>query len=379
MKLPGTSLWRRMMGDRPIIPRLVVAVAAAMTGVLLLAGSFVYWRVTFALNRQLDQDLAAYQQVVQRAIAAGTLPPSDTPGETFEVYDERGEMIAGSAPHPLVDQQTALSALTDGPLTVEVGHVWRPSRTASNIVVAPVESPTGTVAVASAISRQKHDEALRELLLQLLLTDLATLAAAALVGYRTARTALDPVERYRVAAELSDGSQLLPVSGGRDDEITRLGHTLNHLLDRVRESNDRERQFLADASHELRSPLAVMRLELESALATASDEGQRQATNESLRDQVERLIAVSNALLDLEELRSSGVSALAPVSVTTLLAHTSLRGQPEATRAQRAIKIQHPQDLVVWGNERWLELALDNLVANAPSFSKRPPHRAVWH
>ena len=70
------SLWRRLVGDRPIVTRLVLAVAAAMTVVLLLAGAFVFWRVQYALNRQLDQDLAAYQQVIERAVRTGE-PPSD--------------------------------------------------------------------------------------------------------------------------------------------------------------------------------------------------------------------------------------------------------------------------------------------------------------
>src|SRR5436190_780785 len=135
--------WRRLFGDRPIVTRLVLAVAAAMSLVLVLAGAFVYWRVEFALNRQLNQDLDAYRAVV----------------------------------------------------------------------------------VASAISRRKHDEALRELLLQLVIADLATLVAASLVGYGVARAALRPVERYRRAAEHADAAPVLPVDPGRDDEITRLGHT----------------------------------------------------------------------------------------------------------------------------------------------------------
>ena len=72
----------------------------------------------------------------------------------------------------------------------------------------------GQVVVASAISRRKHDEALRELLLQLAIADLATLIAASLVGYGVARAALRPVERYRVAAERAQGAPVLPVDPG---------------------------------------------------------------------------------------------------------------------------------------------------------------------
>ena len=74
-------VWQRLVGRRPIVTRLVVAVAVAMTVVLVLAAAFVYWRVAYALDRQLDQDLDAYQQVVEHSVRSGQAPPDDTPGE----------------------------------------------------------------------------------------------------------------------------------------------------------------------------------------------------------------------------------------------------------------------------------------------------------
>ena len=91
------SLWRRLFGDRPIVTRLVAAVAATMTVVLLVAGAFVFWRVEFALNRQLNQDLNAYHAVVIRDLATGDTPPTDTPGQSYQVYDGRGRIIGGDA------------------------------------------------------------------------------------------------------------------------------------------------------------------------------------------------------------------------------------------------------------------------------------------
>ena len=61
----------------------------------------------------------------------------------------------------------------------------------------------------------------------------------------------------------SESGGRLPVDDTRDDELTRLGHTLNHLLARIDAGAARERQYLADAAHELRSPLTLMTTELE--------------------------------------------------------------------------------------------------------------------
>ena len=359
------TLWRRLVGDRPIVTRLVLAVALTMTAVLLLAGAFVFWRVGYALNRQLDQDLDAYQQVVQAAIAAGNTPPTDTPGQSYQVYDTQGRTIAGNATIRLADKDTQARAVTGIEVREDVGSLLPPTDHPYKVVVAGVDTLRGTVVVASAISKSKRDEALRELLLQLAIADLATLIAASLVGYGTARAALNPVERYRLAAEGADGSPLLPVATGKDDEITRLGHTFNALLERIGQANERERQFLADAAHELRSPLALMRTELEVALLRPSGHTETTTAFESLRSQVERLIALSNALLDLEELRASDDHPHDSVDVDRLLSDVTSRFARQANAEGRRLETFAATGLSIEGNQHWLELALANLISNA--------------
>jgi signal transduction histidine kinase len=379
------TLWRRLVGDRPIVTRLVWAVAVTMTAVLLVAGAFVFWRVGYALNRQLDQDLDAYQQVVQRAVATGATPPTDTPGQTYQVYDPQGRVISGNAKTRLADQDTVAQAAIGTELHEDVGNLLPPVDHPYKVVVARVDTPQGTVVVASAISKNKHDEALRELLLQLALADLATLIAASLVGYGTARAALNPVERYRRAAEKADGTQLLPIAAGKDDEVTRLGHTLNALLQRIRQSNERERQFLADASHELRSPLALMRTELEVAQLRPRGDDETTTAFQSLRHQVERLIALSNALLDLEELRAAGEAPHELVDVDELLSEVTGRFTVQVARQGRRLETLTPTGLVIEGNQHWLDLALANLISNALRYGEgtirvaatRTPERTV--
>ena len=158
---------------------------------------------------------------------------------------------------------------------------------------------------------------------------------------------------------------MLPVDPGKDDEVTRLGHTFNALLDRIRRANERERQFLADASHELRSPLALMRTELEMALLKPRDPVETRTAFESMRGQVERLITLSNALLDLEELRASGTAPAEHVDLGALIGEVTGRYLTSAAAEGRTIEVQVAPGLTVKGNAHWLDLALDNLVSNA--------------
>jgi signal transduction histidine kinase len=358
------GLWRRLVGNRPIVTRLVLAVASTMAVVLLLAGAFVFWRVQYALDRQLDQDLEAYREVVERAVSTDQTPPTDTPGQSYQVYGRDGSVTAGNAKGRLIGRDAVSRAEAGTSVRKDVGSFLPPAATPYRVVARQVRTPAGPVVVATAISKHKHDEALRELLLQLTLADLVTLAAASLAGYATARAALNPVERYRIAAEQGEEPALLPVRAGRNDEVARLGHTLNAMLERIRRTNERERQFLADAAHELRSPLALMSTELEFALMKPRDEAETRAALESLQGQVERLIRLANALLDIEELRASTVQR-EHVDLDELVDTVTARFTQQAAAVGRRVGVRLPPGHAVNGNRHWLELALGNLVSNA--------------
>lgn len=356
--------WRRAVGGRPIVTRLVLKVALAMAVVLLLTSGFVFWRVQFALDRQLDQDLAAWSRIAVPAVRAGAVPPLDTPGQTVQVYDTAGRLVGGnrSLP-PLLTPAQVREARAAGGLRLDLGRLLpAPAHRGFRVQADPVSTPDGARVVAAAISRSKHDEALRELLLQLLIADLATLAGASLVGYRTARAALDPVERYSRAASRAGAEEVgrLPVDTDRDDELTRLGHTFNDLLARIEAGADRERQFLADASHELRTPLALMSTELQWVHHRTRSAEETAMVMASLRLQVDRLVALSDALLELEELRAGAGLHPEPVALRELVDDVVHDHLPPGTDV-----VLDVPDVVVSLDRRWCSVALGNLLVNA--------------
>jgi signal transduction histidine kinase len=150
----------------------------------------------------------------------------------------------------------------------------------------------------------------------------------------------------------------------RDDELTRLGRTLNELLDSIEASHNRERQFLADASHELRTPLTRMRAELEFALLRDRDPHELHTVLTSLDEQVRRLADLSNALLDLEELRAPGHVLRERVDLVELVDRVASRHRPALASSGRCLRVTlHADEVCASG--RWLDVALDNLIANA--------------
>ncbi|MEA2419002.1 MAG: hypothetical protein QOE60_1208, partial [Thermoleophilaceae bacterium] len=114
-------------------------------------------------------------------------------------------------------------------------------------------------------SLDQRERALELLNGGLLVGGALTLVLAALAGYGLAGAALRPMETMRrAAARISDAEPRarLPLPDA-EDEIHRLGVTLNEMLERIEAARDRERAFVSDASHELRTPLAILKTEVE--------------------------------------------------------------------------------------------------------------------
>src|SRR3954447_10261386 len=241
-----------------------------MIVVLAAAGAFVFWRVQVALDSSLGDELAAQASDLRQALrdhsptaalaALPTAPAADRVGDTA------GRVVAATpaASDPLLDPHD-LARARRGEVVVDLGHLLLGDERRLRVLAFPA---TGGVAV-TAVRLNQRDEALRELLAQLAIANLAALAVASFVGYRLLWAALLPVERYRARAEeITAGATgvRLDVPPDVDDEVSRLGHTLNRMLAVQESAAAAQRQFLADASHELRTPLTVVTSEVELAL-----------------------------------------------------------------------------------------------------------------
>jgi two-component system sensor histidine kinase MprB len=122
-----------------------------------------------------------------------------------------------------------------------------------------------TTAVEIARPLTEVDSALARIRLYFLLAALAALAGAAAVGAAVARTALRPVKRLTEHAEriAETGNLAERTNERRSDELGRLAHAFNTMLDALSRSVSAQRQLVGDASHELRTPLAAARANLE--------------------------------------------------------------------------------------------------------------------
>ncbi len=191
-------------------------------------------------------------------------------------------------------------------------------------------------------------------------------------GYVISRAALRPVERIAELAARVDVAQLserieVPRSG---DVVQRLAETFNGMLSRLQLSVTRLEQFTADASHELRSPVAVIRTGAELALRQAHSEDSLRQGMKEIHDEAIRLTELLEDLLTLTRADSGAVSLpTEPIDLAALAAEVS-----DAHRRflnGRALTFELAEDrLVVRGHEvslrRLLVILLDNAAQHTP-------------
>lgn len=293
-----------MTSRLPLRLRVALAFALSTAVALVALGGFVYLRVAATLEDQLSESLDGQMEALTEH------PESERPaaanrvvGESLaQVLDLDGEPI-GSSPQVvgvLVDAGDLPE--TDGQeVVVDRVVELRDDDETDNESVKLQLRRDGMQVLVVGTPRDDADNALDGVRTQLLIGGPLALLLASLLGYLVAGTALRPIERMRSrAATISTEShgERLPVPDA-DDEVRRLGLTLNEMLDRLDEGMQRERRFVAEASHELRTPLALLRVELDLALSRARTNEELVAALGSASEEVDRLTRLARDLLVL--------------------------------------------------------------------------------
>ena len=175
-----------------------------------------------------------------------------------------------------------------------------------------MKTTAGTWHVVTARNQETFTILLDQLTIALLVA-----AALLLVGFGGAswlltRAALRPVTRMRKQAEVlsSHGSTEPLAVGPARDELAALATTLNEFILQLRLSAERERQMVSDASHELRTPIAILKTQLELAHLAQGDAAALEAEITAAERSVERLASLANGLLELSQVQSASPDAV---------------------------------------------------------------------
>jgi heavy metal sensor kinase len=245
----------------------------------------------------------------------------------------------------------------------------------------PYRSRAGRRGVIRVMERMGDVELpLRNLRLGLLLLSPAAIALSALVTWSLARRALAPVIEVTALAREIEATQLsrrLPTPAV-SDEIGRLVETFNQMIARLESSFEAMKRFTADASHELRSPLANVKSTVELALGRPREAEEYRAALASVGEEAERLRRIVEDLLLLARADSGRLPfEKEPVRLDVLATEVVEWFGPRAAEAGVRLAVAAEPGVAVTGDERWLRQLAQNLVENAVRFSPPPddgPH-----
>jgi len=355
---PLSSAWQRLS----LRARLLLIGVAGVATALAVGSVALYGVLTLASYRTLDASANATAQEVADLVDRGRLPdPIPVTGsQIVQVVDSRDRVVSASAN---ADRLTALllpgertTALSGEPVVVPG------SRMGGTSALRVVAVPAGphTVLVAQQFDDVVHSQHI--LRTTLLVTYPLLLAVLALIAWRVIGAALRPVEALRSSAELISGTQQdtrlpVPTSG---DEIHRLAVTLNSMLDRLAGARARQRAFVADAAHELRSPLASMQTQIDVQQRVEGPSWQMQ----ELEAEVRRMTRLVDDLLVLARLDADTRPSPAPDVVDLAAVIRSVTSVP-AGRVPVTTTLAAGPPLLVRGRHDDLRRVLANLVDNA--------------
>jgi signal transduction histidine kinase len=285
---------------------------------------------------------------------------------TTQVLDQNGKVISpvGAAPLLTADElarATSREIVVDRPVPV-VGSSAR-------LLASPIRR-TGTAIVVgvAATSTEPLSKARDRLAFVLVVAGPALTAAIAVAAWFLTGAALRPVRRMAGEAatiSMTETGRRLPQPGG-DDEIAELGRTLNGMLSRIESTIVHERAFIDDAAHELRTPLAVLRGELELA---AQDIDDRDAVVRGLASALEETDRLTHLTQDLLTLARADAGQLMPgVATTELLSASRAVVRRLSHRDDVTIEVRG-EPTVVHADADWIHQIVTNLVGNADRYA----------
>lgn len=362
--------WRAALGRFGGV-RVRAALAATIVVALILAVAAVAFVVL--QRRQLEStlsDVAAQEAAavasdvaINGAAAAAPTPAGGSERALFQVVSADGVVVASSpaisGEPPVVGARPAPGetvALRADTLPIEEDEPFA-------VVVLGVTGPDGDAVVISAQSLESAERATEVLVGLLALGYPILLVLVAGTSYWLTGRALAPVEamRRRVAGiTATDPSARVPVPPSRD-EVAQLATTMNAMLERLATAAEAQRRFVADASHELRSPLATIRAAHEIA-AVHPDASDWSTVNTDVLLEVARLERLVDDLLFLARSDERGLHPQSEdVDLDDLVS-------AEAGRLRRTTGLRvtvHAAPVRVVGDRHQLSRALRNLVDNA--------------
>jgi signal transduction histidine kinase len=364
--MPGFHLpWRSSLRLR-----LTVAGVSLAAAIFAIGGAVTITLYSRSLTLSMQHYTSQTATTIASRITEQWLPdpipmPTGPDVPRVQVLDRHGSVVTGdpsSAAKPAMYQLPA--GLTRQQVTI--GSLALMGGASATAYAVRVETPAGPETVVAAMPLAEVAARVTEAIDATAGICAGALIVVGVVAWLTAGRALRPVEQMRSRATAitvsGDPSGRLPKSG--TDELRKLAETLNAMLASLEYSADRQRRFVADAAHELRTPLAGLTAALE--IAQQHPEIARDTLIGDLLAGHRRLSRTVNDLLVLAALEGRAQEKTMPVDLAGVVTDCSRRSVPEGVCLHAGSLAR----AVVLGNESQLSRMVGNLVDNALRYAR---------
>lgn len=347
--------------------RLVWLITSTMAAIWLVSVLVVYQRAHHEADELLDNQLTQVGETLLAIVASGEVEhfvkelhehphryPVPIAFEVWRSKDDEFRRLVASPGHAGFET-TMTTGFSEHP---HQGQRWR---------FYAVQDEDEEYRVVVGQSHAARERLAREIGLSLLLPAMLALPLMALAVWWGVGRALRPVDAVARQVGALDAQALMPLdeTARLPDEIAPLRTALNALIRRVAEAFDNERRFTADAAHELRTPLAALKVQAQVALRAQADDSRQHALAQVIAG-VDRMTHLVEQLLTLARVDPARHDlAPQPFDPAELVAEVCEELLPQAQRQGQSLSVDAAPGCTVAVTPAWLQIALRNLVDNA--------------
>jgi two-component system OmpR family sensor kinase len=294
-------------------------------------------------------------------------------GKFIQIMDTSGRIgakmsdIEGEA---LPTSFNALERAMRGEIVYETIERTKPRLRMVTIPIMDNKKITSVVQVGTSL--EDFDETIRKLLLIMIISIPTSIIVTIVVGYFMAKKALRPVDQIRRAAVKISSSNLdekIDITGRRD-ELGRLAETFNAMIGRLKDAFQRINQFSIDVSHELKTPLTILKGETEVALRKEREKDDYRKLLLSNLEEIDRMSCIIDDLLLLSKADTKEIKLnIEEVALRDLIMDVCMNMKVVADKKSVELQISELEDVRLKGDELKLRRMLLNVVENGIKYS----------
>ncbi len=302
-------------------------------------------------------------------------------GKFIQIIDASGkigarlnDLEAEAVPVSFVTLEKALK----GEIVYETIETARPRLRMITMPILENKKIISIVQVGSSL--EEFEDTMKRLLIIMIISIITSISVTIVVGYFMAKKTMKPVDQIRRAAVNISSNNLderIDIKG-RKDELGRLAETFNAMISRLKDSFQRINQFSIDVSHELKTPLTILKGETELALRKERTNEEYKRSMQSNLEEIDRMSRIIDDLLLLSKAETKDIGMnLEKVDLRDLLADVCMNMKLFGENKGVEIVVKELEDIRLVGDELKLRRMITNVVENAIKYGHRGGHVIV--